>query len=162
VKVLGLISCTSHDGIDAAVVDFDLPNHRAACRVAARAGTLPGVGAPGRTAVSLQDVVDTLVAAETAPPGACLAVRAPGVDAVAVAGHRQVLGVAEPHTTVDGCTATAYGHPGFTGTTLAILPEHGASIVLATNRLHVRGEPVPNETLWAPALHAAHRLAHRA
>jgi CubicO group peptidase (beta-lactamase class C family) len=66
------------------------------------------------------------------------------------------------HTRVDGCTATAYGHPGFTGTTLAILPEHEASIVLATNRLQVRGEPVPNETLWAPALHAAHRLAHRA
>lgn len=64
-------------------------------------------------------------------------------------------------TTVGGCTATAYGHPGFTGTTLAILPEHGASVVLATNRVHVRGEPVPNEVMWAPALDAAHRLLHR-
>jgi CubicO group peptidase (beta-lactamase class C family) len=63
-------------------------------------------------------------------------------------------------STVDGCTTTAYGHPGFTGVTLAVLPEHGATVVLATNRLQVRGEPVPNEELWAPALHAAHRLLH--
>lgn len=63
-------------------------------------------------------------------------------------------------TTVRGCTTTAYGHPGFTGTTLAILPAHRASVVLATNRLQVRGEPVPNEELWAPTLHAAHRLFH--
>jgi serine-type D-Ala-D-Ala carboxypeptidase len=63
-------------------------------------------------------------------------------------------------TTVHGCTSTAYGHPGFTGTTLAVLPEHRASVVLATNRLQVQGEPVPNEQLWAPALHAAHRLLH--
>jgi serine-type D-Ala-D-Ala carboxypeptidase len=64
-------------------------------------------------------------------------------------------------TTVDGCTTTAYGHPGFTGTTLAVLPEHRASVVLATNRLQVPGEPVPNEEMWVPALHAAHRLLHR-
>jgi CubicO group peptidase (beta-lactamase class C family) len=63
-------------------------------------------------------------------------------------------------TTVSGCTTTAYGHPGFTGTTLAVLPAHRASVVLATNRLQVRGEPVPNEVLWAPALHAAHELLH--
>lgn len=41
-KVLGLISGTSRGGIDAAVVGFDLPNHRAACHVAAHAGPLPG------------------------------------------------------------------------------------------------------------------------
>lgn len=64
-------------------------------------------------------------------------------------------------TTVDGCRATAYGHPGFTGTTLAVLPAHRASVVLATNRLQVGGEPVPNDVLWAPALHAAHQLLHR-
>jgi serine-type D-Ala-D-Ala carboxypeptidase len=64
-------------------------------------------------------------------------------------------------TTVDGCTTTAYGHPGFTGTTLAVLPEHRASVVLATNRLQVHGDPVPNEEMWVPALHAAHRLLHR-
>jgi CubicO group peptidase (beta-lactamase class C family) len=61
---------------------------------------------------------------------------------------------------VSGCTTTAYGHPGFTGTTLAVLPAHRSSVVLATNRLQVRGEPVPNEVLWAPALHAAHQLLH--
>jgi CubicO group peptidase (beta-lactamase class C family) len=64
-------------------------------------------------------------------------------------------------TTVDGCAATAYGHPGFTGVTLAVLPEHRASVVLATNRLQVHGEPVPNEEMWLPALHAAHQLLHR-
>ncbi|HYH31992.1 MAG TPA: serine hydrolase domain-containing protein [Pseudonocardia sp.] len=63
-------------------------------------------------------------------------------------------------TTAGGCTTTAYGHPGFTGTTLAFLPEHGASVVLATDRLQVTGSPVPNEELWAPALQAAHELLH--
>jgi CubicO group peptidase (beta-lactamase class C family) len=63
-------------------------------------------------------------------------------------------------TTVRGCTATAYGHPGFTGTTLAVLPEHRASVVLATNRLQVHGAPVPSEEMWVPALQAAHRLLH--
>jgi CubicO group peptidase (beta-lactamase class C family) len=63
-------------------------------------------------------------------------------------------------TTVRGCTATAYGHPGFTGTTLAVLPEHRASVVLATNRLQVHGAPVPNEEMWVPALQAAHHLLH--
>ncbi|TWF81804.1 CubicO group peptidase (beta-lactamase class C family) [Pseudonocardia hierapolitana] len=63
-------------------------------------------------------------------------------------------------TTVDDCTATAYGHPGFTGTTLAVLPEHRASVVLATNRLQVHGAPVPNEEMWVPALQAAHHLLH--
>jgi CubicO group peptidase (beta-lactamase class C family) len=63
-------------------------------------------------------------------------------------------------TTAGGCTTTAFGHPGFTGTTFAVLPEHGAAVVLATNRLHVSGPPVPNETLWRPALEAAHALLH--
>jgi serine-type D-Ala-D-Ala carboxypeptidase len=65
-------------------------------------------------------------------------------------------------TTAGDCTATAFGHPGFTGTTLAVLPGHGATVVLATNRLHVSGQPVPNETLWRPALDAAHALLHAA
>jgi len=63
-------------------------------------------------------------------------------------------------TTAHGCTATAYGHPGFTGVTLAVLPEHRASVVLATNRLQVRGAPVPNEELWVPALSAVHLMLH--
>jgi serine-type D-Ala-D-Ala carboxypeptidase len=79
---------------------------------------------------------------------------APGPDAGQSRGFRSWS------TTVGGCTTTAYGHPGFTGTTLAVLPAHRASVVLATNRLQVRGEPVPNEVLWAPALHAAHQLLH--
>lgn len=63
-------------------------------------------------------------------------------------------------STVEGCTATAFGHPGFTGTTVAVLPDHGASVVLATNRLHVRGVPTPNEPMWRAALGAAHGAIH--
>ncbi|QYN32309.1 beta-lactamase family protein [Pseudonocardia sp. DSM 110487] len=63
-------------------------------------------------------------------------------------------------TAVRGCTATAYGHPGFTGVTLAVLPEHRASVVLAANRLQVHGDPVPNEEMWLPVLHTAHLLLH--
>ncbi|MGH3587094.1 MAG: serine hydrolase, partial [Pseudonocardia sp.] len=63
-------------------------------------------------------------------------------------------------TTVGDCTTTAHGHPGYTGTTLAVLPAHRASVVLATNRLQVRGTPLPNEQMWAPALQAAHALLH--
>jgi CubicO group peptidase (beta-lactamase class C family) len=79
---------------------------------------------------------------------------APGPDAGQSRGFRSWS------TTVGGCTTTAYGHPGFTGTTLAVLPAHRASVVLATNRLQVQGDPVPNEAIWAPALHAAHQVIH--
>jgi len=86
----------------------------------------------------------------------------PGLAAYLAAGPDpgQCRGFRSWPTTVGACTTTAYGHPGFTGTTLAILPEHRASVVLATNRLQVRGEPMPNEEMWAPALHAAHQLLH--
>lgn len=63
-------------------------------------------------------------------------------------------------TTVGDCATTAFGHPGFTGTTFAVLPRHDATVVLATNRLHVPGEPTPNEHLWGPALQAAHEAIH--
>ncbi|WP_219413486.1 serine hydrolase domain-containing protein [Pseudonocardia nigra] len=63
-------------------------------------------------------------------------------------------------TTAAGCTVTAFGHPGFTGSTFAVLPEHAATVVLATNRLHVSGPPVPNEAMWRPALDAAHAVLH--
>jgi CubicO group peptidase (beta-lactamase class C family) len=78
----------------------------------------------------------------------------PGPDAGQARGFRSWA------TTVGGCTTTAYGHPGFTGVTLAVLPAHRASIVLAANRLQVRGTPVPNEDMWTPALEASHRILH--
>jgi CubicO group peptidase (beta-lactamase class C family) len=81
---------------------------------------------------------------------------APGPDPGQLRGFRSWT------TTVVGCTTTAYGHPGFTGVTLAVLPQHRASVVLATNRLQVTGEPLPNEEMWLPALAAAHRLLHDA
>jgi CubicO group peptidase (beta-lactamase class C family) len=63
-------------------------------------------------------------------------------------------------TSVRGCTATAFGHPGFTGCTFAVLPAHRACIVLTTNRLHVTGDPAPNDVMWSTALDAAHRMLH--
>jgi len=63
-------------------------------------------------------------------------------------------------TSVKGCTATAIGHPGFTGSALAVLPDHGATVVLATNRLHVEGQPVTNDQLWPAALRVAHAGLH--
>jgi CubicO group peptidase (beta-lactamase class C family) len=72
----------------------------------------------------------------------------------------QARGFRSWRTTVGDCTATAFGHPGFTGTTFAVLPNHCASVVLATNRLHVRTRPTPNEPMWTAALHAAHTMIH--
>ena len=65
-------------------------------------------------------------------------------------------------TSLVGCTATAFGHPGFTGCTFAVLPAHRACVVLATNRLHVVGDPVPNDVMWSTALDAAHSMLHEA
>ncbi|MEJ3651835.1 serine hydrolase domain-containing protein [Actinomycetes bacterium KLBMP 9759] len=88
-------------------------------------------------------------------PGVLAAYLAAGPDAGQSRGFRSW------RSTVGDCTATAYGHPGFTGTTVAVLPEHGATVVLATNRLHVEGPLALNETMWAPALQAAHEELHR-
>jgi CubicO group peptidase (beta-lactamase class C family) len=93
-------------------------------------------------------------AAGDGPWPALPAYLAPGPDPGQSRGFRSWV------TTAAGCTTTAYGHPGFTGVTVAFLPEHRASVVLATNRLQVPGEPVPNEALWVPALRAAHALLH--
>jgi serine-type D-Ala-D-Ala carboxypeptidase len=62
--------------------------------------------------------------------------------------------------TAGDCTTDAFGHPGFTGTTFAVLPAHRATVVLATNRLHVDGDPVPNDVMWRVALDAAHAVLH--
>jgi CubicO group peptidase (beta-lactamase class C family) len=72
----------------------------------------------------------------------------------------QSLGFRSWSSTVGDCTATAYGHTGFTGVALAILPRHHASVVLATNRLHVTGPPTSHESLWQKALTAAHQHLH--
>jgi CubicO group peptidase (beta-lactamase class C family) len=74
----------------------------------------------------------------------------------------QARGFRSWRTSVAGCAATAFGHPGFTGCTFAILPTHRASVVLATNRLHVEGASVPNDVMWGLALDAAHRTVHEA
>jgi CubicO group peptidase (beta-lactamase class C family) len=55
---------------------------------------------------------------------------------------------------LDGGDA-AWGHTGFPGVAVAILPAYGASVALVTNRLHVHGTPSATEPLWELALHAA-------
>jgi CubicO group peptidase (beta-lactamase class C family) len=74
----------------------------------------------------------------------------------------QLLGVRSWTSAVPGCTAQAIGHTGYPGIGFAVLPDHGASVVLATNRLHVRGEAAAFDPLWQQALAAAHRDLHDA
>lgn len=47
---------------------------------------------------------------------------------------------------------TAYGHTGFPGVAMAVVPDRGLTAVLVTNRLHVVGPPVPTEPLWSAVL----------
>jgi CubicO group peptidase (beta-lactamase class C family) len=72
----------------------------------------------------------------------------------------QALGFRRWTSTVDGCQAEAIGHCGFPGVGLAVLPRHQASVALASNRLHVAGDPAPLEPMFLAALDAAHRELH--
>lgn len=49
----------------------------------------------------------------------------------------------------------AVGHPGFTGTRFAVLPERGRVVVLLTNRLHTLGEPISIDDAWHEVLAVA-------
>ncbi|HEX5195239.1 MAG TPA: serine hydrolase domain-containing protein [Solirubrobacteraceae bacterium] len=49
----------------------------------------------------------------------------------------------------------AWGHTGFPGVAVAILPDYDASVALVTNRLHVHGTPAATEPMWQVALQAA-------
>jgi CubicO group peptidase (beta-lactamase class C family) len=69
----------------------------------------------------------------------------------------QLLGFREWRSEVDGCSAAVIGHPGFPGIGFGVMPRHAASILLATNRLHVHGEPMAFDPLWQGALAAAAR-----
>ena len=74
----------------------------------------------------------------------------------------QLLGFRSWVSTEDGCSATVIGHTGFPGIGWGIVPRHGASVVLATNRLHVPGEAADFGPLWLDGLAAAHRALHAA
>ncbi len=67
--------------------------------------------------------------------------------------YRQALGFRR----WDLPSTVAYGHPGFTGVAVAILPALQATVVLVTNRLHVSGEPCTTTAMWSRALQAAER-----
>lgn len=81
---------------------------------------------------------------------------APGPDA------GQLLGFRSWPCGQDGCAETVVGHTGFPGIGWGLLPRHRASVVLATNRLHVDGEPADFAPVWQDALAAAHRALHAA
>lgn len=72
----------------------------------------------------------------------------------------QALGFRRWRSAVDGCEVDVVGHTGFPGTAVGVVPEHGAAVVLATNRLHVDGPPRATEDMWRDALAAAHRSLH--
>jgi CubicO group peptidase (beta-lactamase class C family) len=73
----------------------------------------------------------------------------------------QALGFRTWRSELPGCTARAFGHAGFPGVVLGVMPRHQAVIVLAVNRLHIDGgEPIPTEPAWQKAMHAAHQSLH--
>jgi CubicO group peptidase (beta-lactamase class C family) len=72
----------------------------------------------------------------------------------------QALGFRRWRSTVDGCAVDVFGHTGFPGVAVGIVPAHAATVVLATNRLHVDGLPRDTEPMWRAALAAAHRSLH--
>ena len=78
----------------------------------------------------------------------------PGTDA------GQALGFRRWRSAVDGCVVDVFGHTGFPGIAIGIVPLHAATVVLATNRLHVDGPPRATEEMWLCALAAAHRALH--
>jgi serine-type D-Ala-D-Ala carboxypeptidase len=49
----------------------------------------------------------------------------------------------------------AWGHTGFPGVAVGIMPALGATVALVTNRLHVPGVPRATEPIWELALRAA-------
>jgi serine-type D-Ala-D-Ala carboxypeptidase len=54
-----------------------------------------------------------------------------------------------------GPDTEAWGHTGFPGVAVGIVPALGATVALVTNRLHVPGVPRATEPIWELALRAA-------
>lgn len=77
---------------------------------------------------------------------------AAGPDPIQALGFRRsVMTVGDRHLTV-------IEHPGFTGCVVGWVPDERVGIVLATNRLHVPGAPIPTDRMWRIVLDAAGRL----
>ncbi len=81
---------------------------------------------------------------------------APGPD------QGQRLGLRSWTDASNGCAVAAFGHPGFPGTVAAVVPEHRATVVLLTNRLHVPDPTaaVATDPMWCAVLHEVHSLLH--
>lgn len=74
----------------------------------------------------------------------------------------QQLGFRSWVNTYNGCTTEFFGHTGFPGIALGFSPSHDCVIAMMTNRLHVKGVPVPTEKLWQPFLDSVHQRLHSA
>lgn len=73
----------------------------------------------------------------------------------------QALGFRTWRSELAHCAAEVFGHPGFPGVVLGMMPRHEAVIVLAMNRLHIdRAEPVPIEPAWQRAVQVVHKILH--
>jgi CubicO group peptidase (beta-lactamase class C family) len=72
----------------------------------------------------------------------------------------QALGFRRWRSAVAGCEVDVFGHTGFPGVAVGIVPAHSAVVVLGTNRLHVDGPPRDTEPMWLAALAAAHTSLH--
>jgi CubicO group peptidase (beta-lactamase class C family) len=70
----------------------------------------------------------------------------------------QALGFRRYRMLLDGEPVDLIGHSGYTGGVIGFVPDRECAIVLATNRLHTRGETTDTDRLWSIALSAAERL----
>lgn len=64
----------------------------------------------------------------------------------------QALGFRRSATGFGGTPVTMLWHPGFTGCAVGVIPERGAAVAMATNRLLVEGEPRSTMSLWSSLL----------
>jgi CubicO group peptidase (beta-lactamase class C family) len=85
----------------------------------------------------------------------------PGPDPAQALGWRRWVsrpaGVPAGHGRVEGPPVEAFGHTGFPGVAVAVLPALGATMALVTNRLHVSGPPAATEEMFLRALAGVHR-----
>lgn len=72
----------------------------------------------------------------------------------------QALGFRRWRSSLGNCTVDVFGHTGFPGMAIGVIPSHAATVVLSTNRLHVEGAPRATEEMWLTALPAVHQALH--
>lgn len=113
-------------------------------------GSVAGHAGLFSTAADLLRFGEAMLAARTGggfvTPGVLARFLRPGADSGQGLGWRRWK--------IDGA-GDAWGHTGFPGVAVAVLPALDATVALITNRLHVRGASRPTEPMWQLALRAA-------